>query len=226
MRYERMKKAVFLERPNRFVARIELEGEEVLCHVKNTGRCRELLIPGTTVWVQEAAGGTRKTKYDLISVQKDGEFINLDSQIPNRVVEEWIEKKGLFPDLTFLKAEQRFQDSRFDFYLEAGEKKAFLEVKGVTLKEGKRALFPDAPTERGLKHLRELTAACEEGYEAYLIFLIQMKGVSELEPNDRTQPAFREAMREAWGKGVRILAYDSIVTEDTITLDQEVAVIL
>ncbi len=226
MRYERMKEAVFLARPNRFVARIRLEGEEILCHVKNTGRCRELLIPGTPIWVQEAVGGERKTKYDLISVQKDGELINLDSQIPNRVVEEWLLKKEFFPDLTLLKTEQRFRDSRFDFYLETGEKKIFMEVKGVTLKEGKTARFPDAPTERGVKHLRELAAACEEGYEAYLIFLIQLKGVVQLEPNDRTHPAFGEALREACQKGVKILAYDSIVTKDTIVLDQEILVSL
>lgn len=226
MKYENMREARFLARPNRFLARIELDGKEEICHVKNTGRCRELLLPGARIWVQESDNPLRKTRYDLISVEKDGEIVNMDSQIPNRVVEEWLLKKELFRDLSYLKAEKKFGDSRFDFYLEAGEQKIFMEVKGVTLNEEGIARFPDAPTERGIKHLKELIHCTEAGYGACLIFVIQMKGIQRLEPNDRTHAAFGEALREAERAGVRILAYDSLVTPDSIVLDQPVPVFL
>lgn len=226
MNYERIREARFLARPNRFLATVELNGREEVCHVKNTGRCRELLIPGARIWIQEAANPLRKTKYDLISVEKGAEIVNIDSQIPNRVVEEWLFKKELFKDLSYLKAEKKYGDSRFDFYLEAGEEKIFMEVKGVTLEEEGIARFPDAPTERGIKHLQELVKCRMEGYQAYLIFVIQMKGVQAMEPNDRTHQAFGEALREAKKAGVQILAYDSFVTPDSIVLDKQIPVFL
>lgn len=226
MRYDGIQEAVFLSRPNRFLAHVALGGREEICHVKNTGRLGELLLPGARVWVQELDNPARKTRYDLISVEKDGKIVNVDSQIPNRVVEEWLWEKKLFPDLRLLKTEKRFGDSRFDFYVEAGDQKVFMEVKGVTLKEDGVARFPDAPTERGIKHIRELLACKREGYEAYLLFLIQMKGVVLLEPNDRTHRAFGDALREAAKNGVHVLAYDCVVTENSIKLDKPIPVSL
>lgn len=226
MKYERMKKAIFLSRPNRFLAKVELEGREELCHVKNTGRCRELLIPGTEIWIQESANPERKTRYDLINVRKGEELVNMDSQIPNRAAEEWLRNGGLFPELSLLKPEQTFGQSRFDFYLEAEENKIFMEVKGVTLNQDGVARFPDAPTERGVKHIHELMSCLEKGYQAYLLFVIQMKGVVRLEPNDATHQAFGSALREAALKGVKLLAYDCVVTEDSIVLDKPIPISL
>lgn len=224
MKYDMIKQAAFLERPNRFTAWVELEGERRLCHVKNTGRCRELLVPGAAVYVQYAGNPDRKTQYDLIGVKKGETMINMDSQAPNKVVGEWLAAGGLFSDLTALRPETKYGTSRFDFYIEAKGKRIFMEVKGVTLEEGGIARFPDAPTERGIKHIRELEECCRNGYEAYLLFVVQMKGVSCLEPNDRTHPAFGEALRRAKGSGVHILAYDCKVTEDSIRIDREVKV--
>lgn len=179
---------------------MELDGRETVCHVKNTGRCRELLIPGTVVYVQEASNPERKTKYDLIAVEKGSRLINMDSQIPNRVFAAWLEEGGL-PGLTLLKGEQKFGNSRLDFYLEAGERKIFAEVKGVTLEEDGVVLFPDAPTERGVKHLGELCACLEQGMEAWAVFIVQMDDVLYFTSNDRTHPAFGDALRRA-GTGV------------------------
>lgn len=226
MKYEQIKEAVFLSRPNRFLARVELEGREENCHVKNTGRLRELLLPGAKIWIQKADKPLRKTGYDLISVEKDNEIINVDSQIPNQAAEEWLLKRELFPKLTHVAREKRFGDSRFDFYLEEGKRKIFMEVKGVTLKEDGVARFPDAPTERGVKHIRELAACIDQGYEAYLLFVIQMKGVTLWKPNDRTHRAFGDVLREAEKKGVHVLAFDCLVTEDTICLDKQIPVSL
>lgn len=226
MKYERIQEAVFLSRPNRFLARIRLNDREEICHVKNTGRLKELLTPGARIWIQESDNPERKTKYDLISVKKDSRIVNIDSQIPNRVAEEWLKKKELFPELSYLKPEQKFKASRFDFYLEAGERRIFMEVKGVTLNEDGVARFPDAPTERGVKHIRELISCLEEGYEGYLLFVIQMKGVRAFQPNDRTHQAFADAVFEAKEKGVQVLAYDCLVTEDGICLDKPIPVSL
>jgi len=224
MKYQNIERAVFQARPNRFVAYIEINGKQEICHVKNTGRCRELLIPGAEVYTQRSENPNRKTKYDLIAVKKGERLVNMDSQIPNYAVREWLEKGGLFQKITQLRMETRYGNSRFDLYLEADGKKIFMEVKGVTLEEEGIARFPDAPTERGVKHVHELITCKKDGYEAYLFFVIQMKGVRCFEPNDRTHPAFGEALRQAAAEGVHILACDCRVTEDSIEIDQRIQV--
>lgn len=224
MHYEKIVEGIFIARPNRFIAHVEIGGEMVVCHVKNTGRCKELLIPGVRVYLQEADNPNRKTKYDLIGVVKSGVLINMDSQAPNRIVEEWIKKGHLFSKEAKVRREVTYGQSRFDLYVEDGEKKAFIEVKGVTLEEGGVARFPDAPTQRGVKHIMELVKARQDGYLAYLIFAIQMKGIRYMEPNDLTHPEFGQALREAGRQGVEILAYDSIVRKDTLELDHPIEV--
>lgn len=224
MKYQNIESAVFLERPNRFVAYVELGGEREKCHVKNTGRCRELLVPGAEVYLQRAEKPNRKTNYDLIGVKKGKRIVNMDSQIPNYAVREWLEKGGLFETITQLRPETKYGNSRFDFYLEAEGKRIFMEVKGVTLEEEGIARFPDAPTERGVKHIHELMECKKDGCEAYIFFVIQMKGIKSFEPNDRTHPAFGEALRQAAAAGVHILAYDCQVTEDSIEIDQKIQV--
>lgn len=224
MKYQNIESAIFLERPNRFVAYVELGGEREKCHVKNTGRCRELLVPGAEVYLQRAEKPNRKTKYDLIGVKKGKRIVNMDSQIPNYAVREWLEKGGLFETITQLRPETKYGNSRFDFYLEAEGKRIFMEVKGVTLEEEGIARFPDAPTERGVKHIHELMECKKDGCEAYIFFVIQMKGIKSFEPNDRTHPAFGEALRQAAAAGVHILAYDCQVTEDSIEIDQKIQV--
>lgn len=220
MRYENIKKAKFLARPNRFLAHAELDGQEVICHVKNTGRCRELLIPGeTTVYIQDHGEDTkRKTRYSLIGVEKGNLMINMDSQAPNKVVKEWIQAGEFLPGITFMKPEKKYGNSRFDFYLEQGEKKIFLEVKGVTLEEDGVAMFPDAPTERGVKHIEELIACKEDGYDAYIVFVVQMAGMKVFRPNEKTQPEFGEALRKARSHGVDIIVKNCIVTPDELKI--------
>lgn len=220
MRYENIKKAKFLARPNRFIAHAELDGQEVICHVKNTGRCRELLIPGeTTVYIQDHGEDTkRKTRYSLIGVEKGNLMINMDSQAPNKVVKEWIQAGEFLPGITFMKPEKKYGNSRFDFYLEQGEKKIFLEVKGVTLEKDGVAMFPDAPTERGVKHIEELIACKEDGYDAYIVFVVQMAGMKVFRPNEKTQPEFGEALRKARSHGVEIIVKNCIVTPDELKI--------
>lgn len=220
MKYETIKKGRFLLRPNRFIAHVDLDGEEVICHVKNTGRCRELLIPGeTTVYIEDHGENTkRKTRYSLIGVEKGDLMINMDSQAPNKVVKEWIENGGFLPGITFIKPEKKYGDSRFDFYLEQGEKKIFMEVKGVTLEEDGVAMFPDAPTERGVKHVEELITCKADGYDAYIVFVVQMSGMKVFTPNERTHPQFGEALRKARRHGVEILVKDCLVTEDELKI--------
>ena len=225
MKYERIETGFFLERPNRFIAYIEIAGQKETVHVKNTGRCAELLQPGATVYVQKADNPERKTQWDLIGVKKGKRMINMDSQIPNKVVEEWIRKGNLFPDAALIKPETTYKQSRFDLYLEEGERKIFIEVKGVTLEQDGVVKFPDAPTERGIKHLNELCEAVKDGYEAYVFFVIQMKGVKYFTPNIKTHAAFGDALRNAQKQGVHILAYDCKVTKDSIEIAQEVPVI-
>ena len=224
MHYDNMEPAVFLSRPNRFVAYVEQAGRQEVCHVKNTGRCRELLIPGAELYVQRSDNPARKTALDLISVKKGVQWVNMDSQAPNKAAAEWLAGGGLGTKEIFIRPEYKYENSRFDFYLEAEGRKGFMEVKGVTLEEDGAARFPDAPTERGVKHIRELMRCLDAGYEAYILFVIQMKGVHSFEPNDRTHPAFGEALREAAGKGVRILAYDCLVKPDEMTIDQRIEV--
>lgn len=219
MRYEKVKEAVFLSRPNRFIAKVLLEGQEETVHVKNTGRCKELLIPGTRVWLSESDKAERKTRYDLIAVEKAGQLlINMDSQLPNAAAAEWLPQSGLFSPEAKLRREVTWGASRFDLYVEDGDRKAFLEVKGVTLERDGLALFPDAPTQRGVKHLKELAACIREGYEAYVLFVIQMKEVTAFSPNEATDPAFAAALRQAEEDGVKILAYDCAVTPDSMEL--------
>lgn len=228
MKYKNVIKGRFISRPNRFIAKVEVDGAAQTVHVKNTGRCRELLIPGCTVYLSLADNRERKTKFDLIAVEKvtDGGviLINMDSQIPNDVAEEWLRAGSLFQLGACMRREVKYGNSRFDFYIEDGDRRAFLEVKGVTLEENGVAMFPDAPTERGVKHIGELASAVREGYEAYVLFVIQMKGVSEFRPNDATHPEFGESLRRARDAGVRIIAIDSIITPDSITADCAVKV--
>lgn len=224
MKYRNMEPAIFLERPNRFIAYVEQAGKREICHVKNTGRCRELLLPGAELYVQRSDNPNRKTALDLIVVRKGNELVNMDSQAPNRVVEEWLRAGNLCGPDAFVKPECKYGNSRFDFYIEDGERKLFMEVKGVTLEEDGIARFPDAPTERGVKHIQELMECRKAGYEAYLFFVIQMKGVYVLEPNDRTHPAFGETLREAAKAGVQVLAYDCLVKPDELVIDRQIEV--
>lgn len=226
MRYEHTVPAVFLDRPNRFIAHVSLHGSVETVHVKNTGRCRELLLPGTEVILEQSANPARKTKYDLICVNKAGRLINMDSQIPNRAAEEWIRKGMLFPEKTEVYREKVYGRSRFDLYVESEVRKAFVEVKGVTLEQDNVARFPDAPTLRGVKHLEELIDCRKEGYEAYLLFVIQMKGITRFEPNWETHREFGEALLKAQKAGVRILARDCMVSRDSIEIQEEVPVFL
>ena len=223
MHYENIVPGVFLERPNRFIAHVEIDGVREVCHVKNTGRCKELLQPGVTVWCQRAANPERKTKFDLIAVQKGDRRINMDSQAPNAVVKEWLEGGGL-GQITNLRPETVHGDSRFDFAFQRDGSQCFMEVKGVTLENDGVCAFPDAPTERGVKHLQGLTKAAGEGYGAYVLFVIQMEKVKYLHPNDDTHPAFGDALRRAAKAGVRILAMDCKVTESTMTIQNPVEI--
>ena len=225
MRYHNMAKGTFLSRPNRFIAHILLGGKEEICHVKNTGRCRELLQPGVTVWCQHFENTNRKTKYDLIAVQKGDRLINMDSQAPNWAAKEWLLSGGL-GEISDVKAETVHGDSRFDFSFVKDGKKCFLEVKGVTLENAGVCAFPDAPTERGVKHLKGLTRAAEDGFDAYVLFVIQMENVKYLHPNDATDPAFGKALRDAAAAGVNLLAMDCRITEDTMRINAPIKICL
>lgn len=225
MQYEHIRKGSFISRPNRFVAEIEIDGKVEICHVKNTGRCRELLRPGAEVYVQKALTPGRKTGYDLIVVRKGDLLVNMDSQIPNAAAAEWLLQGGLWDDISLIKREVKYGNSRFDLYIERENgTKIFMEVKGVTLENDGIASFPDAPTERGIKHIRELCKCREDGYEAYLLFVIQMKGIRQMRPNWERHEAFGEALCEAADQGVRILAYDCRVKPDEMVLDAPVPV--
>lgn len=243
MYYKRIRKAKFIERPNRFIAYVDVDGCRETVHVKNTGRCEELLIQGREVYIQECEGQNRKTKWDLIAVEKKEvtrggndlsekatRLINVDSQIPNKAVKEWIEQGNLFPHLTMIKSETVFKNSRFDLYAEAGEgekkRRIFIEVKGVTLEKNGACRFPDAPSERAVKHLEELILAKKEGYEAYVFFVIQMEGVNYFTPNEETHPAFARMLKEARKAGVGIIAYDCEVTPESIFIKNPVDVVL
>ncbi len=237
MRYENTARGIFLERPNRFIAYVEIGGRREKVHVKNTGRCKELLIPGAAVYVQESDRPSRKTRWDLITVEKeclirgaDGSLskrirmVNLDSQSPNQLVKEWLEAGNMISEITKIQPECKYGDSRFDLYVEAGERRIFIEVKGVSLEEDGRVRFPDAPSERAVKHVEELALAVEEGYEAYVLFVVQMKDVDYFTPNMDTHPEFGEALKKAAGRGVKIAAYDCRVESNFIELAEEVPV--
>lgn len=224
MQYGKILPARFLSRPNRFVARVEAEGEELVCHVKNTGRCRELLVPGATVWLEESPNPSRKTKFDLIAVEKGERLINMDAQAPNKVFGEWAAAGGFREGLTLLRPETTYGSSRFDFYWESSKSRGFVEVKGVTLEEDGMVRFPDAPTLRGVKHLDELVKAHEAGYEAAVCFVIQMEDVRWFAPNDVTHPEFGQALRKAAAAGVEILAMDCAVTPQSLTIGKSVPI--
>lgn len=274
MQYNNIVTGIFHERPNRFIALVEINGQLEKCHVKNTGRCREILIPGAEVYLQDAwagdnltinaeqaakngtanakqavknsavnaekeqamkngddgsrskrgAASARKTRYDVIAVKKGSRIVNMDSQIPNKAVAQWLAEGNLFSKNAIIRPEQKYGNSRFDLYIEDGGRKVFMEIKGVTLEEDGIARFPDAPTERGVKHVLELCQCAQEGYEAFIFFLIQMKGVHQLEPNWKTHEAFGIALQEAQKCGVKILAYDSVVTEDSIYVGAQIPV--
>ena len=221
MRYENIVKGRFLARPNRFVAHVEIDGREEICHVKNTGRCRELLVRDCTVYLEKAKNPDRKTKYDLVAVEKGQRLINMDSYAPNIAAGEFLPK--IFPDC-IIKPEYTYGNSRFDFYIEDNNRKILLEVKGVTLEQDGVVMFPDAPTERGLKHVNELISCVKKGYEAYLLFVIQMGKVKYFTPNSETHPEFGEALKKASQNGVKILAYDCDVTPDSMEIKSPVCI--
>lgn len=217
MIYENIKEAKFLSRPNRFIAIVDIDGKQETVHVKNTGRCKELLIPGVRVFLEESQNPDRKTKYDLVAVYKGDTLVNIDSQAPNKVFYEWA--REYFGKDAYLRPETKYKNSRFDCYIEVGDRKIFAEVKGVTLEENGVASFPDAPTERGIKHIEELCEAVSKGYEAYIFFVVQMKGISYFTPNYKTHRAFGEALEKAQGEGVNIVCVDCTVTPDTLSID-------
>lgn len=219
MEYHKIVEGTFLARPNRFIAHVEVDGVQEVCHVKNTGRCRELLVPGCTVYLEESDNPARKTRFDLVAVKKERPqgalLINMDSQAPNKVFGEWAQAH-LRPDLTLLRPETKFGNSRFDFYWESTSNRGFVEVKGVTLEEDGIVRFPDAPTERGVKHIEELIEAKKAGYEAAICFIVQMEGMRWVEPNDMTHPAFGAALRKAAKSGVEVMALECAVTPSTL----------
>ncbi len=216
MKYGKIVQGIFLNRPNRFIANVLIDGREVVCHVKNTGRCRELLREGVRVFLEESNKPERKTKYDLVAVYKGDVLYNIDSQAPNKVFGEYITK--LFDNVTLVKPECKYKNSRFDFYVEYDNKKAFVEVKGVTLEKDDVMLFPDAPTQRGVKHLNELCECVGEGYEAYAVFVIQADAGKYFTPNSDTHPEFAEALKNAKDKGVNIVALTCRVYPDMLEI--------
>lgn len=230
MKYKNVISATFIERPNRFIAICDIDGETVKAHVRNTGRCRELLIRGVKVYLEISDHEKRKTGYTLIAVEKGDRLVNIDSMAPNKVVSETLQTGKLqLPNLgkpKIIKAEKQYCDSRFDFYLETGTKKAFVEVKGVTLEENNIALFPDAPTERGVKHIKELIKATADGYEAYIVFIVQMKGVKSFSPNIRTHLEFGNELNKAFESGVHILCFGTYIDKDSISLGDPIPVVI
>lgn len=230
MKYKNTVRGEFLSRPNRFIAKVKIGGREHTVHVKNTGRCKEILVSGATVYLEKSENPLRKTEYDLIAVEKKTEngaiLINIDSQIPNLCAAEFLPHSGIFPTGTKIKREVTYKSSRFDIFAEYENKKAFIEVKGVTLEKNGTALFPDAPTERGVKHINELICATKEGFDAYIFFVIQMTGIKAFTPNKEMHPEFAEALKRAQQEGVKILAYTCNVAENDIKIDSPVDIIL
>ena len=227
MKYNEIIEANFIERPNRFIAYVDIAGQKTKVHVKNTGRCKELLRDNARVFLEKSDNPERATAYDLVAVDKDGRLINMDSNAPNKVVGEWLKAGGLYRDVSLVRPETTFGNSRFDFYMESvSGAKAFIEVKGVTLENDNVAAFPDAPSERAVKHVEELIEAHEQGYEAYLIFVVQMKDISRVEPNWGTQPAFGQALRKARSAGVHLLAYDCLVEKNSLVICEEIPVVV
>lgn len=224
MTYKNIIPGIFISRPNRFTAEVEIDGNIEICHVKNTGRCKELLIPGAEVYLQKSDNPNRATKYDLIAVRKGERLINMDSNAPNKVFFEYLKSGAYIKNITLIKPEARYGSSRFDFYVEAEGRRIFIEVKGVTLEENGVVMFPDSPTERGVKHLNELMRCASEGYEAHVVFVIQMNDVKYFTPNNRTHPAFGEALAAAKQAGVTVAAFDCEVGEDSLEIGNVVEV--
>lgn len=224
MRYGEILPAVFLSRPNRFIAHVLVKGEEVVCHVKNTGRCRELLRPEARVWLEKGTNPKRKTAYDLVTVEKGRRLVNMDAQAPNKIFGEWALQ--LEAGIRSVRPEVAFEDSRLDFLLETEQGRHYVEVKGVTLEEGGHVFFPDAPTERGVRHLHTLMRAVEQGHRATVFFVVQMADVLDFSPNDSTDPAFGQALRQAAAAGVQVLAFTCQVTPEEVTMDRQIPVIL
>jgi sugar fermentation stimulation protein A len=224
MIYPNICEGTFLSRPNRFIAKINMDGTIVIAHVKNTERCKELFVLDVKVILQKASNSGRKTEYDLIAVWKNGRLINIDSQAPNKVFLEYLQSGRFIDGVTLIKSEAKDGNSRFDFYVEAGVRKIFIEVKGVTLEEDGVVLFPDAPTERGVKHLNELAMCTMAGYEAMVVFVIQMSNVCYFMPNNKTHSAFGEALVAAEKAGVKIVAVDCVVTENSLAINSSVPV--
>ena len=226
MKYFNIVEGKFISRPNRFIAYVEIDGKKEIAHVKNTGRCKELLTDGATVYLEVSSNPERKTKYDLVAVYKGDNLVNMDSQAPNKVALEFLQESSLFSKNAKIKPEDKYGASRIDIYVEDGDRKALIEVKGVTLENNGIASFPDAPTERGIKHINELIKATGDGYEAYILFVIQMKQIKEFTPNYITHKEFGEALQNAQKSGVKILAYDCIVTLESLKIDQKIDVVL
>lgn len=226
MYYSNIREGIFIERVNRFIANVSVNDKIEVCHVKNTGRCREILVSGSKVFVQEFDSNFRKTKFDLISVYKGERLINIDSQIPNKMFSEFVKSGNIFKNVGCFKNEVTFGKSRFDFYVEYEDKRAFVEVKGVTLEKDDIVLFPDAPTERGVKHLKELIQAKRQGYEAYIVFIIQMENVKYFTPNYEMHKEFGDVLRFCRDEDVNILAFDSLVSKNQISIKDRVDVII
>ncbi len=224
MKYCNIAEGKFINRLNRFVAEVEINGERVLCHVKNTGRCKELLRKGATVFLEKSDNENRKYRYSLVTVKKGERLVNMDSQAPNKAVYEWLKNEEFFKNITLLKPESTFGKSRFDFYFEYEGKKAYMEVKGVTLENEGVVSFPDAPTERGLKHINELCECVKEGYEAYIMFVVQMKDVLYFTPNESHDPKFCRGLRNAHEKGVRVICFDCRVTQQEMKIENEIVI--
>ncbi|MCR4903775.1 MAG: DNA/RNA nuclease SfsA [Butyrivibrio sp.] len=218
MKYNNITSAKFISRPNRFIAKVNLDGNELTVHVKNTGRCRELLLPGTTVYLVKAENPERKTPYDLVAVEHEGRVINIDSQAPNKVVKEWLISQN---EYSVIKPEYTYGNSRIDFYMEKDKEKYLMEVKGCTLFVDGIGYFPDAPTKRGAKHLRELAAAVKKGYKARVAFVIQGEGISEVRPNTATDSDFAKAFEDAGAAGVEVVFYRCHVTPDSLEIISE-----
>ncbi len=217
MKYKNIKEGIFLDRPNRFIAYVDIDGKREVCHVKNTGRCKELLVPGALVYLEKSDNPKRKTKYDLVTVKKKDVLFNIDSQAPNKVISEWLSEKILFSDIALIKSEAFYKKSRFDFYVETEKEKAFIEVKGVTLEKDGVFSFPDAPTERGTRHLLELCECLRDGFSAYVIFLVQAENVSYMTANLKNDEKFYNALITAKKSGVNVMCLNSKVTKDEIT---------
>jgi len=226
MTYKNIHKGTFTNRPNRFIAEVTINGKTETCHIKNTGRCHELLTPGATVYTNYINNPSRQTQYDLIAVEKDDTLINIDSHAPNIAFGEYLQQHKFHElgSITHIKPESKYGNSRFDFHIQTPTSKTFIEVKGVTLEENKIAMFPDAPTERGIKHLNELATCIADGYDAYVIFIIQMKGITHFTPNYKIHAAFGETLTQVMDKGVKARAFDCIVTPDKMIIDKPIAI--